>query len=371
MADSEPTHDNPRNMRNLPAIVPPGEVARTPAENWLTRAIRTLFGWKAGSVRDDLQVVLDASQSDEVDFSAVERTMLRNILSLHERRIADVMVHRADIIAVKREIPLGELMDLFERAAHSRLVVYNETLDDPEGMVHIRDLLAFMTAKARVPEAARTRRKKPFPAGLDLRAVDLALPLSEANIIRKLLYVPPSMRAIDLLAQMQASRIHLALVVDEYGGTDGLVSIEDIVEQIVGEIDDEHDSDEPPAIVRQADNSFIADARASLDDVRSVIGEDFVIGEASEEVQTLGGYLVSHVGRLPVRGEVISGPGNFEIEVLDADPRRVKRLRIATRRERPAPRTQRESRRREAAPDAPPAQANDNTSPPGEGAGPQ
>ena len=156
------------------------------------------------------------------------------------------------------------------------------------------------------------------------------------------------MRAIDLLAQMQASRIHLALVVDEYGGTDGLVSIEDIVEQIVGEIDDEHDSDEPPAIVRQADNSFIADARASLDDARSVIGEDFITGEAGEEVATLGGYLVSQVGRLPVRGEVISGPGNFEIEVLDADPRRVKRLRIAVRKERPAPRTQRESRRREA-----------------------
>ena len=171
------------------------------------------------------------------------------------------------------------------------------------------------------------------------------------------------MRAIDLLAQMQASRIHLALVVDEYGGTDGLVSIEDIVEQIVGEIDDEHDSDEPPSIVRQADNSFIADARASLEDARSVIGEDFVTGEAGEEVETLGGYLVSHVGRLPVRGEVISGPGNFEIEVLDADPRRVKRLRIATRKERPAPRTQRESRRREATPDANAPQANDNAPP--------
>jgi CBS domain containing-hemolysin-like protein len=372
MADSEPIHDNPRNTRNLPAVVPQGDVARSPAENWLVRAIRTLFGWKAGSVRDDLQVVLDASQPDEVGFTAVERTMLRNILGLHERRLADVMVHRADIIAVKRDIPLGELMDLFERAAHSRLVVYNETLDDPEGMVHIRDLLAFMTAKARVPDSARTRRKKPPPAGLDLRAVDLSLSLAEANIIRKLLYVPPSMRAIDLLAQMQASRIHLALVVDEYGGTDGLVSIEDIVEQIVGEIDDEHDSDEPPAIVRQADNSFIADARASLDDVRSVIGEEFVTGEAGEEVQTLGGYLVSHVGRLPVRGEVISGPGNFEVEVLDADPRRVKRLRIATRKERPAPRSQRESRRREPAPDTPPAQANDNTSPPsGDGAGQQ
>jgi CBS domain containing-hemolysin-like protein len=368
MADSEPTHDNPRNTRNLPAVVPPGEVMRPVAENWLTRAIRTLFGWKPGSVRDDLQVVLDASTPDEVGFSAIER----NILGLHERRIADVMIHRADIVAVKRDIPLGELMSLFESAAHSRLVVYNETLDDPEGIVHIRDLLAFMTAKARVPDTSKAKRKKALPAGLDLRAVDLAMPLADANIIRKLLFVPPSMRAIDLLAQMQASRIHLALVVDEYGGTDGLVSIEDIVEQIVGEIDDEHDSDEPPAIVRQADNSFVADARASLDEVRSVIGEDFVTGEAGEEVETLGGYLVTHVGRLPVRGEVISGPGNFEIEVLDADPRRVKRLRIATRKERPAPRAQRESRRREATPETGPAQANDNTiPPPGDGAGSQ
>ena len=302
MPDSEPTHDNPRNVSNLPAVVHEGEVQRPAAEGWLVRAIRTLFGWKAGSVRDDLQVVLDASTPDDVGFSAIERTMLRNILSLNERRIADVMIHRADIVAVKRDIPLGELMSLFESAAHSRLVVYNETLDDPEGMVHIRDLLAFMTAKARVTDATKTKRKKPFPAGLDLRSVDLALPLAEAHIIRKLLYIPPSMRAIDLLAQMQASRIHLALVVDEYGGTDGLVSIEDIVEQIVGEIDDEHDSDEPPSIVRQPDNSFIADARASLDDVRSVIGEDFVTGEAGEEVETLGGYLVSFVGRLPVRG---------------------------------------------------------------------
>ncbi|KIU50400.1 MULTISPECIES: hemolysin family protein [Bradyrhizobium] len=370
MPDSEPTHDNPRNVSNLPAVVHDGEVQRPAAEGWLVRAIRTLFGWKAGSVRDDLQVVLDASTPDDVGFSAIERTMLRNILSLNERRIADVMIHRADIVAVKRDIPLGELMSLFESAAHSRLVVYNETLDDPEGMVHIRDLLAFMTAKARVTDATKTKRKKPFPAGLDLRSVDLALPLADANIIRKLLYIPPSMRAIDLLAQMQASRIHLALVVDEYGGTDGLVSIEDIVEQIVGEIDDEHDSDEPPSIVRQADNSFLADARASLDDVRSVIGDDFVIGDAGEEVETLGGYLVSFVGRLPVRGEVISGPGNYEVEVLDADPRRVKRVRITARKERPAPRKERE-RRREQTPDSGNPQANDNSPPPGEGAGPQ
>jgi CBS domain containing-hemolysin-like protein len=361
MPDSDPTHDNPRNPRNLPAVVQEGEILRPAADSWLLRVVRTLFGWKPGSVRDDLQVVLDTSTPDEVGFSAVERTMLRNILSLHERRIADIMIHRADIVAVKRDIPLGELMSLFESAAHSRLVVYNETLDDPEGIVHIRDLLAFMTERA-AKSKSKAKTKKPLPAGLDLRSVDLTLPLSQANIIRKLLFVPPSMRAIDLLAQMQASRIHLALVVDEYGGTDGLVSIEDIVEQIVGEIDDEHDSDDPPAIVRQADNSFIADARASLDDVRSVIGEEFVTGEAGEEVETLGGFLVTHVGRLPVRGEVISGPGNFEIEVLDADPRRVKRLRIATRKERPTPR----SRRRETSSDS--ASPGDQTNPPGDGA---
>src|SRR5437899_7073714 len=198
MPDSDPSNQDKAqgsaaNPRNLPAVVQQGEVLRPAADSWLMRAIRTLFGWRAGSVRADLQVVLDASTPDDVGFSAIERTMLRNILDLNERRIADVMVHRADIVAVKRDIPLGELMGLFESAAHSRLVVYNETLDDPEGIVHIRDLLAFMTARARVGAPGKTRRKTPFPAGPDLRAVDLAMPLADANIIRKLLFVPPSM----------------------------------------------------------------------------------------------------------------------------------------------------------------------------------
>ena len=323
-------------------------------------------------MRADLQVVLDASEPAETGFSTVERTMLRNILGLNERRIADVMVHRSDIVAVKQDISLGELMSLFESAGHSRLVVYNETLDDPVGIVHIRDMLGYMTIRARKepkdtkPVAATTtttKRKKVLPAGLDLRAVDLAQPLIETGIIRKLLYVPPSMRAIDLLAQMQAARLHLALVVDEYGGTDGLVSIEDIVEQIVGEIDDEHDSEEPPSIVKQGDY-FIADARTSLDEARKMIGQDFETGEDGEDVETLGGYIVTHVGRLPVRGEVIAGPGEFEIEVLDADPRRVKRLRIGPRKERPAPRT---PRKRGAANDTANSQPTDTANPPPSG----
>jgi CBS domain containing-hemolysin-like protein len=154
------------------------------------------------------------------------------------------------------------------------------------------------------------------------------MPLSAAKIMRTILFVPPSMPAIDLLAKMQATRIHLALVVDEYGGTDGIASMEDIVEQIVGEIDDEHDDDEAPSVVQQTDGSFIADARASLEDVIAIIGNGFTVGEAAKDVDTLGGYLVTQIGRVPVRGELVSGPGTFEFEVLDADPRRVKKVKI-------------------------------------------
>jgi CBS domain containing-hemolysin-like protein len=229
---------------------------------------------------------------------------------------------------VRRDIVLGELMKIFESAGHSRMVVYDETLDDAVGMVHIRDLVAFMTARAAAAAKANTRRKKPFPAGLDLKAVDLSMPLSTAKIVREILYAPPSMPVLDLLAKMQTTRIHLALVVDEYGGADGVVSIEDIVEQIVGEIADEHDEDTPPGVVRQADGSFLADARAGLDDLAAVVGAEFDVGEVANEVNTLAGYVATRIGRVPVRGELVPGPGPFELEILDADPRRVKKLRI-------------------------------------------
>jgi CBS domain containing-hemolysin-like protein len=143
------------------------------------------------------------------------------------------------------------------------------------------------------------------------------------------------MSATDLFGKMQATRIHLALVIDEYGGTDGLISIEDIVEQIVGEIEDEHDEDVPPVVVRQPDGSFVADARASIEEVSAALGTEFDVGLA-EEVDTLGGYLFKKIGRIPVRGELVAGPGDFEMEVADADPRRVKRVKITRRKEKPA-----------------------------------
>ena len=311
-------------QRNLPVPVP--QVIEAPSEGIFARWFRALFGWRTGSMRADLKVVLEEGAAGETGFSPEESAMLRNILGLRERRIADVMVPRADIIAVQKDIALGELVKVFEKAEHSRLVVYDDTLDDPSGMVHIRDLIAFMTARAM--SKAKTRRKKPLVAGLDLGAIDLSTTLAAAKLVRPILFVPPSMPAIDLLAKMQTTRIHLALVVDEYGGTDGIVSIEDIVEEIVGDIEDEHDDDLAPSVVRQADGSFIADARAKLEEVVAVVGGGFDVGEAVKDVDTLGGYLVTQAGRVPVRGELVQGPGSFEIEVLDADPRRVKKVKI-------------------------------------------
>jgi CBS domain containing-hemolysin-like protein len=346
MPDSEPPSSGlaggvPFEPRNLPVPVPS---AREGGESWFVRALRTLFGWKPSTMRSDLTDILEAMSPGESGFSPEESRMLKNILGLRERRVGDVMVPRADIIAVQQDIKLGELVRVFEGASHSRLVVYDDTLDDPVGMVHIRDLIAFMTARAAVDPEKNAKRKKPLPADLDLKAVNLGMPLSATKIVREILFVPPSMRVIDLLARMQATRIHLSLVVDEYGGTDGLASIEDIVEQIVGEIADEHDEDETPAVAQQPDGSFVADARAKIDDVVGVVGNDFDVGDAADDVDTIGGYLVTRAGRLPVRGEIVPGPDLFEFEVLDADPRRVKRVRITRlkeRRDRP-----REPRRR-------------------------
>jgi CBS domain containing-hemolysin-like protein len=328
-----PTRSDPPDSehRGLPMVVAqPDE----PQEGWLTRVMRILFGWKAAATRADLEHVLTAEQPQS-GFSPEEAAMLKNILGLRECRIESVMVPRADIIAVQQDIAIGELVRVFEVAAHSRLVVYNDTLDDPAGMIHIRDLIAFMAARASsknptMAPAAET----PQPADLNFGNVDLAMPLSAAKIVREILYAPPSMPVLDLLAKMQATRIHLALIIDEYGGTDGLVSMEDLVELIVGDIADEHDEREMPAVTRQSDGSFLANGRASLDDVRAVIGDEFDVGDAAQEVDTLGGYLVIRAGHVPVRGELVPGPETFEAEVLDADPRRVKRARIYRRKDR-------------------------------------
>ncbi len=342
-----PTRTDPSESdhRALPMVIPHPVQHE---ERWLLRVMRILFGWRAASTRTDLEQVLTTAQPQS-GFSPEEATMLKNILSLRDTRIERIMVPRADIVAVQQDISLRELVKTFEGAAHSRLVVYNDTLDDPSGMVHIRDLIAFMAAHAsprpsdldarqprlQLDDPGPDREQDQAPrAELDLAKIDLSMPLVAAKIIRETLYAPPSMPALDLLAKMQATRVHLALVIDEYGGTDGLVSIEDLVELIVGDIADEHDEDEGQMVIRQTYGSFLANGRASLEDVRAVIGEQFDVGEVAEEVDTLGGYLVTKAGHVPVRGELVPGPEPFEAEVLDADPRRVKRVRIYLRKDR-------------------------------------
>ncbi|MFG1203721.1 hemolysin family protein [Xanthobacter aminoxidans] len=298
----------------------PTETSSSEPQSFLDR-LRALLGTfrPHGSLRTDLVEVLAAAETpeEEGEFTPSERKMLRNILHLREVGIGDIMVPRAEIVAVRKDAPLGELLKLFVTVGHSRLVVYDDTLDDPVGMVHIRDLIAFLAG-----DLASESGK------IDLGKVNLDATLETAGLIRRILYVPPSMPAVDLLVSMQAARTHLALVIDEYGGTDGLVSIEDVVEEIVGEIEDEHDEAAETLLTRQPDGSYLADARTPLEAAVEVLGTGFASEEAMEEVDSVGGLVVRIASRVPKAGEVISLPGGFDVDVLDADPRRLKKLRI-------------------------------------------
>lgn len=324
--------------------------------SWRERVLAKLGLSRKKSLRTDLaEVLAEAPAQTAPEFSPAEQTMLQNVLALRERRVSDVMIARAEMVAVKQDIPIGQLLQTFAKAGHSRLVVYGETLDEPTGMVHIRDLVSYLTEQAAaIQKGRRTRRK------FDPKSIDLAQPLSATRIVRRILYVPPSMPIVDLLVKMQATRIHLALVIDEYGGTDGLVSIEDIVEEIVGDIEDEHD-DEESRVVARGDGSFLADARASLAETAEAVGEGFDVGASADEVDTLGGLLVTLAARVPIRNEILRGPGDFDFEIIDADPRRVKRVRIFRRP--PDPPKRERKRKPKAVTDSPVTQTAEPDSP--------
>jgi CBS domain containing-hemolysin-like protein len=320
---------------DIPSRLPSTDGADPSANlgNRLRSGLRGLFGLRQnGSARVEIEEALAADEAAGAAFSPEERAMLRAVLKLGDMRVEDVMVPRADIDAVDIQTPIADLLTAFAEAGHSRMPVYRETLDDPIGMAHIKDAMIWITRTA--------GGKKPKPGGkdaedgatgLDLTAVDLSQTLQSAGIIRPVLFVPPSMSARMLLGRMQASRTQMALVIDEYGGTDGIVSLEDLVEIIVGEIEDEHDEAEEPAIEKVAAGQYVADARTPIEDVRELIGPAFDVGEHEEDVDTIGGLVFSLVDRVPVRGEIINVLEGFEFEVLDADPRRVKRLRIRER----------------------------------------
>jgi len=283
---------------------------------WFERLLQTFGLSDDQDVRSLIESALVKSKSDAL--SPQERSMMLRILRFGTLTVEDVMVPRADIVAVDDSVTIEELLRIFRSSEHSRLPVYRETLDDPRGMIHIRDLMSWITEEANGNKDGR----------IDLGKVDLSRTAGSIQIARELIYVPPSMSVVDLLLKMQTAQLHLALVVDEYGGTDGLVSIEDLVEEVVGEIADEHDVEDEPMLESDPALGLVADARLPIEELEDYLGVDLVTDAQEEDIDTLGGVVFTLAGRIPARGEVVSHPSGVEFEVLDADPRRIKRLRI-------------------------------------------
>ncbi len=310
------------------SLVPIEDASGKSRTEFLFSWVYGIFGRKRNGAtnREDLEDALSEGQGIAEGFSLDERNMLASILRLRDVRVQDVMVPRADIIAITEDISLAELLKIFNESGHSRMPVYGETMDDPKGMIHIRDVVAHITKTSSLTKAEASRRKAKLPANLDLKKVSLSKPISSLKLLREVMFVPPSMGARELMARMQADRMQIALVIDEYGGTDGLVTLEDIVEEIVGKIEDEHD-DEDVLIKDNGDGSFICDAKAELDDIRELLGDEFTFGEHEDDVGTIGGLIFDITGRVPVRGEVISNNG-FEFNIMEADPRRIKRVEL-------------------------------------------
>ncbi len=270
---------------------------------WLKGLFRGLgngLGNGDGSLRDTLEEIIEERAEDELPIDSHERLLITNVLHQRGMTAEDVMIPRPDIVALNETASLADIAQVLARAGHSRMPVYRGTLDMILGMVHIKDLIPNLHSGQ--------------PADLTALA-------------RPVLFVSPSMRVLDLLLEMRLKRTHMALVVDEYGGVDGLVTIEDLVEQIVGEIEDEHDVSAEPEVIAQDDGSVIADARLDLDAFEERFGA-FLIDDEREETDTLGGLVFRLAGRVPSRGELIVHDSGMEFEILDADPRRVKRLRL-------------------------------------------
>jgi magnesium and cobalt transporter len=254
------------------------------------------------SDRENVAEVLGEELATGDHLAPMERLMLLNILNLGDTRVGDVMVPRADILGIDASASLDKLVEVLREGFHSRVPVFQETLDEIIGFVHIKDILEFWGGTGKF---------------------DLSL------AAREILFVPSSMRVVDLLLKMRLARVHIGIVVDEYGGTDGLVTIEDLVEEIVGEIEDEHEDARGPLFTVRPDGSIIADGRASVEELASRLVVNLVADARGEDIETVGGMLISMVGRVPMRGELIVHPTGLEFEIMEADPRRVKQVRIA------------------------------------------
>ncbi len=277
---------------------------------WLKTALRSKG---EGSWRETIEELIEENGDDDADGEAVvaghERTLLGNILRLRDLTAYDIMVPRADIVAIDVDTSLADALSLLAHKAHSRVPVYREKLDDILGMVHVKDVMPYIAECLARQDT--------------INATDKVL----SDFLRDVLIIAPSMRVLDLLLEMRQKRQHMALVVDEFGGIDGLITIEDMIEEIVGEIADEHDNDVAPQMIERPDGTFLADARLPIADFEARFGE-LLDEDERDDIDTLGGLVFALAGRIPARGELLRHPAGFEFEVTEADPRRIGRLRI-------------------------------------------
>lgn len=297
--DTEPAGDE--DARGDPS---PGPRARPQLLGVISDWMKRRFGKPAegASLKEALEEVLEEHSEEAAALDTEERTMLRNMISFGELTVSDIMVPRTDIIACPANATLEQFSRLVLEQGHTRMPVYEGTLDSIRGFVHIKDVLPILSGMAE----------------FDLK-----------KVIREILFVPPSMRVLDLLVKMRLSGVHMAIVVDEYGGTDGLVTMENLFEEIVGEIQDEHDDIvHPVSLLRPVtENSYEADARVRIETLEQELGVP-LISEEEEDFDTLGGLIFFHTGRVPGRGEVIDHPSGVKFEIMEADPRRIRKVRI-------------------------------------------
>lgn len=286
--------------------------------------LRAALSFRRETLREDLaEAIKDKGQEA---FSDNQRTILQNVLRLGDVEIEDVMVPRADIEAVEEGETMAVLIASFRRVGHSRLPIYDDNLDNILGFVHIKDALQRLT----IPNGS-TENGDDKDSSVKILTPVLKQKVGSKDMVRELLFVPPSMLVGDLLQKMQATRVHMAIVVDEYGGSDGLVTIEDLLEAVVGDIEDEHDEAEENLVRKVEDNIFVADARVELSELQEIIGGDFKPAKYAEDADTLGGLIFDLVDRVPVKGEVITQMKGFEFEIMQADARRIKKVRIIKR----------------------------------------
>ena len=258
---------------------------------------------KNGSLKENLETVLDKAKKDEENISKQERLMLLNVLKMDQIRSTDIMIPRADIGAVEVNDSFEKVLEVFIKESHSRVPVYEKNLDNIIGMIHIKDLVKY-------------QNEGNFEQGF------------LKNIKREVIEVPPSMPVLDLLMKMQLTRLHMGIVIDEYGGTDGLVTIEDVIEEITGEIEDEHDEQNMPMLIKTSPHSFEASARVEIEEFKKLSKINFFKDYNNEDVDTLGGLVVAIAGRVPQRGEIIKHESGLNFEIKDADPRRIKSIKI-------------------------------------------